>query len=266
MQERKKRILVIDDDVRFVQSMKEFLQSREDFEYAGGADTTAKALELVKDKLPHVILTDIILKNGDEGSDFIEAVEEMAAAELKIRPMIFIMSKNSFYETLSVKKGLPFIEKGSGVTPEIIIKRIARNFSPSFANATYQNIEPTPPKDIRKRAREQMELKMASLGLLHFKGCKYIVYAVVYLAETQGDDSPKLNIVYDLVAKEYKVTKSSVESAMRKAIQGIWDKASEDDINKYYGGFVSRDKGAPTNLMFISHYTSEIKRDYYSED
>ena len=262
MQRKIKRILIIDDDTEFVYDMQYYLTNREDFKYVGSAETTAEALLLVKDKLPHVILTDIILRNGDDGTDFIEAVEEMNNT-LKIKPLIFVMSKNGFYESFSVKKGLPFIEKSLSNTPEVIIKRIARNFAPDFIDTNTPASEPLPPRSIRNRANDKMESTLDGLGALKYKGSKYIAYVVIYFAETQGSH-PNLDLAYEFVAKKYNVTKSSVESAIRKAIQSIWDIASEEDIKRYYGGFVENQKGAPTNLGFISHYVREIKRDYYS--
>jgi len=258
-----RRILIVDDDIEFLFDMQNHLAERKDFKCVGCAGTTSEALELVRDKLPHVILTDIILRNGDDGTDFIEAVEEMNS-ELKIKPLIFVMSKNGFYESFSVKKGLPFIEKCSCTTPEVIMKRISRNFAPDFTSANNHVPEPAPPRNIRNRASDQMESKLDGLGALKYKGSKYIAYIVIYFAEMQGD-CPNLDIAYEVVAKKYNVTKSSVESAIRKAIQGIWDIAGEDAIKHYYGGFVESQKGAPTNLGFISHYVREIRRDYYSE-
>jgi len=257
-----KRILVVDDDIQFVYDMQAYLVGRKDFKYVGCAGTTAEALELVKDKLPHVILADIILRNGNDGTDFIEAVEEMNN-ELKIKPLIFVMSKNGFYESFSVKKGLPFIEKSLNITPETILKRIARNFTPNF-NCTNTGASEPPPRDIRDRAIDKIESKLDGLGALKYKGSKYIAYIVVYFAETQGGQ-PNLDMAYELAAQKFKATKSSVESAIRKAIQSIWDIAGEEAINQYYGGFVGEKKGAPTNLSFISHYVREIRRDYYPD-
>ena len=262
MPESKKRILIVDDDIQFVYDMQVYLVDRDDFKYVGCAGTTAEALELVKDELPHVILVDIILRNGNDGTDFIEAVEEMNN-ELKIKPLIFVMSKNGFYENFSVKKGLPFIEKSSNTTPEVLIKRIARNFTPNFICANTRTSE-SPPRDIRDRAIDKIESKLDGLGALKYKGSKYISYIVIYFAEMQGDH-PNLDIAYELAAKRFKATKSSVESAIRKAIQSIWDIANEDTINQYYGGFVGEKKGAPTNLSFISHYVREIRREYYPD-
>jgi len=258
-----KRVLIIDDDKDFVYDMQTCLAGREDFKYIGCAKTTAEALLLVKDTLPHIILTDIILSNGDDGTDFIEAVEELNN-KLKIKPLIFVMSKNGFYESFSVKKGLPFIEKSSSTTPEVIMKRIARNFAPDFVSANNPVSEPLPPRSVRNRANDQMESMLDGLGALKYKGSKYIVCIVIYFAEMKGN-RPNLDFAYELAAKKYNATKSSVESAIRKAIQSIWDIAGEDTIKQYYGGFVGSHKGAPTNLGFISHYVRKIKRDYYSE-
>jgi hypothetical protein len=244
--------------------MKSYLTGRDDFKYAGGVGTTSEALELVKDKLPHVILTDIKLRNGHDGSDFIEAVEEMNH-ELKIKPLIFVMSQNGFYEGLSVKKGLPFIEKSNITTPEVIMKRVARNFTPDFPVANRRESEPQPPRDVRDRAMDQMDSRLDGLGISKYKGSTYIAYIVVYLAEIKGEN-PNLDTVYGIAAKRYNVTKSSVESAIRKAIQSIWDIADTDTKKQYYGGFACSDKGAPTSLTFISHYVKEIKRGYYSEN
>jgi len=263
MQRDTKRILIVDDDMEFVCDMQAHLSDREDFKYVGCAGTTHEALELVRDKLPHVILADIILRNGNDGTDFIEAVEEMNH-ELTIKPLIFVMSKNGFYESFSIKKGLPFIEKSPDIVPEVIMKRIARNFAPEFSCMHAPAPEPSPPRSIRNRASDQMESKLDGLGALKYKGSKYISYIVIYFAEMQGNH-PNLDDAYELVAKKYNVTKSSVESAIRKAIQSIWDIAGDDAIKQYYGGFVESQKGAPTNLGFISHYVREIKRDYYSE-
>ena len=67
MSGNEKRILVVDDDARFVNDMKDYLAGRDDFKYAGGTGNAAEALRLVRDRLPHVILVDIML-GEDEGA------------------------------------------------------------------------------------------------------------------------------------------------------------------------------------------------------
>ena len=72
----------------------------------------------------------------------------------------------------------------------------------------------------------------------------------------------KTKCLYPTIAKKYKTTASSVERAIRHAIEVAWNRGQIDVINDIFGYTVNAGKGKPTNSEFIALIADKLRIEY----
>lgn len=96
----------------------------------------------------------------------------------------------------------------------------------------------------------------------NIKGYQYIREGIIMAI----DDLSALNFVtkllYPSIAKKYKTTSSSVERAIRHAIEVAWGRGNVDKIEAMFGYTVSAGKGKPTNSEFIALIADKLRLEY----
>lgn len=91
-------------------------------------------------------------------------------------------------------------------------------------------------------------------------GHKYLIAAAMLCLR---DDTAICHItgrLYPALAKEYGLTASRVERAIRHAIESAWLRADPDVLQLYFGNTVSPGKGKPTNGEFIARICAEARQ------
>ena len=69
-------------------------------------------------------------------------------------------------------------------------------------------------------------------------------------------------LLYPTIAKKYKTTSSSVERAIRHAIEVAWNKGQIDVLEDMFGYTISAGKGKPTNSEFIALIADKLRLEY----
>ena len=69
-------------------------------------------------------------------------------------------------------------------------------------------------------------------------------------------------LLYPAIAKKYKTTSSSVERAIRHAIEVAWGRGKIEVIEEMFGYTVSAGKGKPTNSEFIALIADKLRIEY----
>ena len=69
-------------------------------------------------------------------------------------------------------------------------------------------------------------------------------------------------LLYHNIAKKYKTTSSSVERAIRHAIEVAWSRGKIEVIEEMFGYTVSAGKGKPTNSEFIALIADKLRIEY----
>ncbi|MDY2726271.1 MAG: sporulation initiation factor Spo0A C-terminal domain-containing protein, partial [Anaerostipes faecalis] len=68
--------------------------------------------------------------------------------------------------------------------------------------------------------------------------------------------------LYPSIAKKYKTTSSSVERAIRHAIEVAWNRGKVELLEEMFGYTISAGKGKPTNSEFIALIADKLRLDY----
>lgn len=96
----------------------------------------------------------------------------------------------------------------------------------------------------------------------HIKGYQYIREGIIMSVK----DPEMLNYItkflYPTVARKYKTTTSSVERAIRHAIEVAWNRGKLEAMDELFGYNVNSGKGKPTNSEFIALLADKIRLEY----
>lgn len=258
----KLKVAVADDNERMLQLLDDIVGSEEDMELVGKVSDGEAAVNLIKEKLPDVVLLDLIMPKLDglgvmervRGDNNIEKVPEFivisAIGQENITEDAFNKGANYYvmkpFDNKNLISRLRFIKNDDGKKANKV-----KNSNPKNAIAVIENLE------------EEVTNIIHDIGIpAHIKGYQYLRDAII-LCISDGD---MINCItkglYPAIAKQYETTPSRVERAIRHAIEVAWSRGNMDTINEMFGYTVNNGKGKPTNSEFIALVSDKIRLKY----
>lgn len=104
---------------------------------------------------------------------------------------------------------------------------------------------------------------MRGIGIpAHIKGYQYIREGIIMAIKDPDILNYITKFLYPAIAKKYKTTTSSVERAIRHAIEVAWNRGKLDAMESLFGYSVNSGKGKPTNSEFIALIADKFRLDY----
>lgn len=267
--EKKIKILVADDSEFARKNLKEFLQEKEEIELIAVADNGKDAYRLIIDEIPDIVLIDVILPVLD-GFTVIEKTN--GNRSLKQKPHFIIISSmgNQSMVEYACKLGvLYYIMKPCNL--ENMLHRIIQTEK--------SRLETEQDRKKKKQARQLREYTIngymentlendvtniiREIGIpAHIKGYQYIREAIMMTVNDINLLNYITKLLYPTIAKKYKTTSSSVERAIRHAIEVAWNKGQIDVLENMFGYTISAGKGKPTNSEFIALIADKLRLQY----
>ena len=95
----------------------------------------------------------------------------------------------------------------------------------------------------------------------HIKGYQFLRDAILLTISDHGYINAVTKRLYPEIAKRNMTTASSVERAIRHAIEVAWDRGDVDTLNSYFGYTIHNLRGKPTNSEFIAMISDKIRLD-----
>lgn len=97
-------------------------------------------------------------------------------------------------------------------------------------------------------------------------GFQYIKECLIIILIKRGKVGGLFRCIYNQIAREYETTVSSVERAIRTALDIIWENAQAKVINKVVGinAFGMYDK--PSITQFLTLLAEKLTQEYYFND
>lgn len=109
--------------------------------------------------------------------------------------------------------------------------------------------------DITKMIRE--------IGIpAHIKGYQYIREGIMMSVKDPEILNYITKFLYPTIAKKYHTTTSSVERAIRHAIEVAWNRGKMEAMEDLFGYSVNSGKGKPTNSEFIALIADKFRLEY----
>lgn len=111
--------------------------------------------------------------------------------------------------------------------------------------------------------RQDVTKLIRDLGIpAHLKGYQYIREAIIMAIEDINAINYVTKLLYPSIAKKYHTTSSSVERAIRHAIDIVWNKGNIELLNKMIGYSIHSHSRKPTNSEFIALAADKLRLNY----
>lgn len=257
-------VAIVDDNERMVNLLEDILKGNSEIEVVGTADNGVDALTLIKEKMPDVVLLDIIMPKLD-GLGVMEKIRNNPDYK-KIPSFIVVtaIGQEGITETAFMLGANYYIMKP--FDNNMILSRILQmkgdvhnklidNYRVSSYESRAINMERNLESDVTNIIHE--------IGVpAHIKGYQYLRDAIMMSV----NDGEMLNsitkLLYPSIAKCHKTTPSRVERAIRHAIEVAWSRGKMDTIDDLFGYTVNNGKGKPTNSEFVALIADKIRLEY----
>ena len=242
MEIKKTKILIVDDSLETIGNIKSCLQNEEGFEIVGEAQNTEDALEIISNKMPNIVITEIVLK----GADGFELMEK--ALEISKQIKFFVLSslsQETFVEKAMKLGAVYYMAKP--FRPDNLVKRLKD--VENLTKSTFENSN----KSATRELDEKISNIFITVGIpAHIKGYQFLREAIkmaIYNPEIINSITKKL---YPSIAEKFETTSSKVERAIRHAIEVAWNRGKIENINTLFGIKVYSNNEKPTNGEFIA--------------
>ena len=248
------RVLVVDDDKKFLNAVTDYINIQDDMTVAGVAADGEEAYEMIKETKPDAVILDIILPKLDG----IGVLRRLAMSDMEDKPKVLVSSSSSLgnlYDMASRYGAAYYMIKPQreeslcdAIRDMLGIRReYGLDIKKSTSDDTY---------DLETMVTEFIH----ELGVpAHIKGYHYLRTAIMMVVK----DMDLLNYItkelYPEIAKAYQTTSSRVERAIRHSIEVAWTRGKPQTMNEVFGYTINTGKGKPTNSEFIAMIADRIR-------
>ena len=257
-------VVIADDNEKMVDLLCGILSEDKEIEVVGTASDGMKALDVIREKAPEVVLLDLIMPKLD-GLGVMEHIKQSDNIE-KTPAFIVVTAIGKDAITASAFAAGADYYLLKPFEPNILLSRIKslRREASTKTNEITRNVLKVEKENYKERNLEaDVTSIIHEIGVpAHIKGYQYLRDAIMMSV----DDGEMLNsitkMLYPTIAKRHKTTPSRVERAIRHAIEVAWSRGKMDTIDELFGYTVHNGKGKPTNSEFVALIADKIRLEY----
>jgi len=273
-------ILIADNSINYRNSMDMFLKDKKDILVTNLVDNGKDAIRYILQYKPQIVLLEVVLPELD-GFSVIEKVNSDLPEDE--RPDFIIVSSlgNESMIECACKLGVVYYIM-KPCSPENLYKRVLqiagkrhmtagnrKREIKAEADVNSRRSELSSGKKVPMRAVQETTLETDITGIIreigipaHIKGYQYIREAIMMTVNDMNLLNYITKLLYPTIAKKYRTTSSSVERAIRHAIEVAWNRGKIDVLEDMFGYTVSAGKGKPTNSEFIALIADKLRLEY----
>ena len=249
----KTKLLIVDDNRKASESVKNALEEFGDIEVVGIASDGKEAIEHLKLVTPDAMLLDIVMPRHDG----IMLLERLAEGDLP-RPAVLVLSALS--DEAIVSKCLRLGAKYYMVKPfafKLLHDRILDLVGKRKIALPEQHVS-------TRSYDERISSIFLAVGIpAHIKGYQYLREAIKITLRNGGMLGRITKELYPAVAANFSTTASKVERAIRHAIEVAWSRGKLVAINSIFGYTIYSGNDKPTNGEFIALIADKLKMESY---
>lgn len=250
------KVAIADDNKEFSDILQECLNREPDIELVGVAYNGEQILSIIEEKLPDVIILDIIMPHLDG----LGVLERLNLSNNTKRPKIIMLTAFG-QETITQR----VVELGADYyvlkpfNMDVLISRIRQlagtvNVTHPVTAAATMPVVKARPIDV------EVTNIIREIGIpAHIKGYQYLRDAIMMIVAEVELLGAVTKVLYPMIAEKYSTTPSRVERAIRHAIEVAWNRGNIEMINKIFGYTIKLDKGKPTNSEFMAMIADKLR-------
>ena len=270
--EKTLNILAADHSDQTREELKNYFQTREDMDLIDVVDNGQDAYQSILENEPDIVLLDVVLPVLD-GFSVIEKIN--GNKEVKTKPSFVILSSigNQSMVECACKLGVAYYilkpcSMDNLARRLLQIASIRQEGEKIRGKLEIQTVKkeakiPVPSVDPENTLEADITSIIREIGIpAHIKGYQYIREAIMMTVNDMNLLNYITKLLYPTIAKKYKTTSSSVERAIRHAIEVAWNRGKIDVLEEMFGYTISAGKGKPTNSEFIALIADKLRLEY----
>ena len=258
------KVAIADDNEKMLELLESIVGSDDDLELVGKACNGEELIAIIREKVPEVVLLDLIMPKTD-GLSVMEKVKEDSS--INKRPAFIVITAVS-QETITEDA----FEMGADyyiLKPfdnEMVLNRIKHTRKHMEKN--YMEVKKVKAYESKMEYMERnLETDVTNIiheiGVpAHIKGYQYLRDSIIMSIKDMEMLNSITKILYPTIAKKHQTTPSRVERAIRHAIEVAWSRGKMDTIDELFGYTVNGGKGKPTNSEFIALIADKVRLEY----
>ena len=262
------KLIVVDDSQQMKKLCAEEFSHSSEIELLEQVSDGSKALDIIRERKPDVVLLDLVLPNRDG----MALLEEILALENAPKVIIatalsgdaFVlnaMQMGASYYFIKPCSATDLIGRMRGICAEQAVKtNVDRqehisSIIEAYQNSTNTNTNPVPVKNVYKNRNldERISNIFITVGIpAHIKGYQFLREAIKMAIDTPDIVNSITKKLYPSIAQKFGTSASKVERAIRHAIEVAWNRGKIENINSIFGLQVYGTNEKPTNGEFIA--------------
>lgn len=260
--DKKLKVILADSNAKDLDELANVLS--QEMDVIGLADNGKSTYEMILENQPDLVVLDVILPVID-GFGVIEKVLK----ECDTIPQFVMTSSIGTQSLIECANNLGvayYIMKP--YDHKLVCERIKQITGTSNKTSKYPSIMLHEPNAYVKEYSEY-DMKqdvteiIHELGIpAHIKGYQYIREGIIMAIEDINMMNYITKLLYPTIAKKYKTTSSSVERAIRHAIEVAWTRGRIEILEEMFGYSIQNDHGKPTNSEFIALIADKLRLKY----
>lgn len=259
------KILIVSECNRDIYS--QIFEYMKQFEYVvrETTETYKEVMEQIKQMCPDMIISDICLEDGD-GISLLQACrKEKSLQDTKFVFLTAVTSQKII--DLAYEVGADYylmLNQDTRFMARILERILEVQYGARMQKKQEENMTNEQKKFLVDSTLESDVTKMIrSIGIpAHIKGYQYIREGIILSIKDPESLNYITKYLYPAIAKKYHTTTSSVERAIRHAIEVAWNRGKLDTMEELFGYSVNSGKGKPTNSEFIALIADKFRLEY----
>ena len=249
--ENQMKVLIADGSEDFCSHLSAALERDRGYQVAGTALDGVRAVSLLRELQPDVLVLDMALPKLD-GMSVLKAADSLEKKPVTLVTSSFITEYVTLMTTsLGVQYFMMKPCDASAVADRVREMCDARR-------------QPAAAAPGNRRQEVNVEAMVTSIiheiGVpAHIKGYQYLREAILIAVNDMDVINAITKVLYPQVAKTFSTTPSRVERAIRHAIEVAWDRGDLETLQRFFGYTVSNTKGKPTNSEFIALIADKLQ-------
>lgn len=259
-------VIVADSKLKDAYNLKLYLEEKEEIGEVRAVADGLQTYEMIKQLRPDVAILDVFLPKMDG----LEIVRRIRQEENDLSTAFIFVSSVSTDVLVgdASKLGAAYFLMRPYL-PESIYRRILKTkkvqssgVEELFCDDMNMSVEIKQPL-LEEQLENDVTRIIRELGIpAHIKGYHYIRDSIILAVNDMNILNYITKLLYPTIAKKYKTTSSSVERAIRHAIEVAFSRGKVEMLEDFFGYTVNAGKGKPTNSEFIALIADKLRLQY----
>ena len=255
------KLVIVDDSQQMKDMITQKFNLENGFEVLEHVTDGSKAVEVVKNKKPDVVLLDLIIS----GRDGMSVLEDIKALPNSPKVVVVTALTGDGFVCSAMQNGASYyiVKPCSSDDVEKRIKAIcsakeeADNSAQEHVNSIVSMFKNEGVVSIPTSKSRSLDEKISNIFITvgipaHIKGYQFLREAIKMAITTPEIVNSITKRLYPSIATKFTTSPSKVERAIRHAIEVAWNRGKIENINSVFGLQVYNANEKPTNGEFIA--------------